>query len=431
MQGLVQELPMTDNQTMNRRDFLYRTTMIGGGLVAAPFFVSRASGRPLPSERITVGAIGISNRGRYVLNAFMQNADVQVVAVCDVIRGHRQRAKQMVDSHYDNSDCTAYIDMRELLARPDIDAVMIATGDNNHAPASLLAARAGKDIFCEKPSSVTIAESRAVAQTVRRFGRIYQCGTQRRNIGNFVFAVNLARSGRLGQLHTVHAEKHRQPSGVHFTVLEGQPEPEYERLAWDLWLGPAAWRPFNVRYTQRGFWIDHGDFAGGSITEWGTHTVDLCQWAVNADDTMPVTYEPINTQGDVEAVYANGVKLIIRKGLRFGTCPVRFEGDEGWVETGDSGRIEAHPASLLAERRFQGGYPADDHVREFLNCVKTRQQPSSNADVAHHSIAACHCANISVRLNRPLRWDPATEAFVDDDDANRLRSRAYREPWLM
>ena len=420
---------------LNRRRFLGRAALGTGSLLAAPYVIAStalgAANRAPASERIVMGTIGIGGRGRGDMGAFMGNKDVQMVAVCEVQGGRRRGAKAIVDRKYGNKDCKAYIDLHEMLARDDIDAVLIATGDNNHSMASIEAARAGKDMYCEKPMSVTIAESRAVADTMRRFSRIYQCGTQRRNVGNFVWAVNLARSGKLGKLTAVHAEKYWAQSGVHFTVLPAQPEPAREVMDWNGWLGPALWRPYNSKYYSRGFWGSHGDFSGGSITEWGSHTVDLCQWANDADDTAPVEYEVINKKGDVAARYANGVKLVIRKGLRFGSCPVRFEGTEGWVETGDSGRVETHPKSLLAERRFRGGYPQHDHVREFLNCVKTRKRPASTADAAHHSITACHVANICVRLGRPVKWDPAKEEFIGDDEANRLRSRAYRHPWRL
>ncbi len=418
---------------MSRRGFLRTAGAAAAGAVAAPTVITSsalgAGGATPASDRIVMGTIGVGGRGRYDMGAFMWNNDVQMVAVCEVRGDRRKAAKARVDGKYGNTDCKAYLDLQEMLARPDIDAVLIATGDNWHSLASILAARAGKDIYCEKPMSVAIAESRAVADTMRRYARIYQCGTQRRNVGNFVFAVNLARTGKLGRLQAVHAEKAGGTSGVHYTVLPTQPQPPREQMDWNQWLGPSPWRPYNARYYSRGFWSSHGDWSGGSITEWGSHTVDLCQWANDADATAPLTYEPVNDRGDVEAVYANGVKLHIRKGLRFGSCPVRFEGDEGYVETGDAGKMEVRPASLLAERRFKGGYPADDHVREFLNCVRTRQQPASTADIAHHSITACHCANIAVRLGRKVTWDPAAERFVDDEDANRLVSRAYRQPW--
>lgn len=412
---------------ISRRSFLHAAA--AGALAVAPTIIP-ATAQAGANDRIVVGAIGLGGRGRYILNTFLQYPDVQVVAVCDAIGNRRVQAKQMVDTQYGNEDCATYIDLREMLARPDIDAVMISTGDNNHALASVLAARAGKDIFCEKPMSVTISESRAVVEAVRQNARIYQCGTQRRNVANFVYAVDVARSGKLGKLTAVHAEKAWADSGVHFRALEAQPEPPYEELAWDLWLGTALWRPYNSEYLG-GFWRRHGDFSGGSITEWGSHTVDLCQWALDADHTTPVHYESINADGDVEAVYANGAKLVLRKGLRFGSCPVRFEGEEGWIETGDSNEMDAHPKSLISARSYSGGYPADNHVREFLNCVKTRRQPRSNAEASHYSITACHCANVAVRLNRPVQWDPELEIFPGDDEANRLRARAAREPWIL
>jgi predicted dehydrogenase len=420
----------------NRRAFLKQALRGSGGLLAAPYMITSAalgSNGQLPaSDRIVMGGIGFGGRGLYVMDAFMWNPDVQMVAVCDVQGSRRAAAKSLVDKKYGNTDCKACIDLREMLARPDIDAVMIATGDNWHSMASILAARAGKDIYCEKPLSVAISESRAVAETVGRFSRIFQCGTQRRNIGNFVFAVNLARSGKLGRLRALHAEKASGMSNkVKFTVLPPEPQPAREVMDWNLWLGPAPWRPYNSSYSTRGFWSDHGDFSGAAINEWGSHTVDLCQWANDADKTAPVEYEIMNENYDVVAHYANGARLIIRTGLRFGSCPVRFEGDEGWVETGDSGQIEVHPASLLQERKFLGGYPADNHVREFLDCVKSRRQPVSTAEAAHHSITACHVANICVRLGRPVKWDPIQEEFSGDEEANRLRSRPFRQPWRL
>jgi predicted dehydrogenase len=423
---------MRKNRLLSRRRFLKRAATAAGAVAVFPAIVpSRVLRADAPSNTVVMGVIGLGGRGRYDLGAFMANKDVRVIAACDVQAGRRKGGKGTIDRKYGNSDCKTYIDPRKLLARRDIDAVLIATGDNNHSGISILAARAGKDMYCEKPSSVTVAESRAVAETMRRFARIFQCGTQRRNVGNFVFAVNLARTGKLGKLRAVHAEKAYGKSGVHFTVLPPQDEPPPETMDWNGWLGPAAWRPYNSKYYSRGFWSSHGDFSGGSITEWGSHTVDLCQWACDADATAPVDYRTTNGNGDVEAIYASGVKLVIRKGLRFGSCPVRFEGDEGWVETGDSGKIETHPKSLLEERRFRGGYPANNHIREFLNSVKTRQPPKSTADVAHHSITACHVANICVRLGRPVKWDPAKEEFIGDEEANRLRSRAYRAPWRL
>lgn len=420
---------MNSHRNWSRRHFL----KTAAGFAAAPMILSKralgADGEAAANEKIVMGTIGLGGRGLDVMRAFMVQPDVQMVAVCDVMKDRREAGQAQVNQRYGNQDCAAYIDCLELLARDDIDAVLIATGDNWHSGLSLLAARAGKDMYCEKPMSVTIAESRAVADTMRRMGRIFQCGTQRRSIGNFRFAVQLARSGKLGALKELHAEEAGGFRVPYDTILPTEPEPPREEFDWNRWLGPAEWRPYNKEYASRGFWSGHWDFSGGSITEWGSHTVDLCQWANDADNTSPVEFW---REGErFIGRYANGVKLVIRTGLRFGSCPVRFEGEEGWVETGDSGIIEASSKALLEDRQFPGGYPPDNHIRGFLDCVKSRMQPIAHAEVAHRSISACHVANVCKRLDRPVKWDPAKEEFIGDEEANRLRSRAYREPWYL
>ena len=361
------------------------------------------------------------------MNAFLQYR-TRVVAVCDVIAQRREEAKKAVDEHYGAQDCRTFIDWRELIAQPDIDAVMIATGDNNHSLISVHAACAGKDIYCEtaqRHHSRKQGRGRCGAGTAVSSSAAPNAAMLATSFlpANWPFPARSERSTR---------SMPRRPGGCppQFKVLPAQPTPKYEEMAWDLWLGGAAWRPYNDQYPT-GFWRSHGDFSGGSITEWGSHTVDMCQWALNADNTSALTYEAINPQGDVQATYADGTKLILKTGLRFGSCPVRFEGEEGWVETGDDNIIETYPASLASGRHFSGGYPADNHVREFLNCMKTRQQPRSTAESAHRSITTCHCANIAIRLGRPVRWDPVAEEFPGDEAANRLAYRALREPFAV
>lgn len=422
----------------NRRQFIRNTALAAGGLMVGPNIISSTAWgqetKAAASERITVGVIGVGGRGRGVMNAFMDLPDVHVVAVCDTYGDRRQAGVDQVNQRYGNQDCANYIDMNELLARQDIDAVLIATGDNWHSGASITAARAGKDIYCEKPMSVAIPESRAVSDTMLRLGRIFQCGTQRRSIGNFIFACDLARSGKLGELKEVHAEEAGGMLTFNDEILPEEPLPPREVFDWDRWLGPAQWRPYNSKYATRGFWSNHVDFSGASITEWGSHTVDLCQWANSADDTSPIEYWA--EDGRHYGRYANGVKLVIRLNIgepkmNLGSCPVRFVGTEGWVETGDSGQINAEPLSLLGNRGFPGGYPPDNHVRAFIDSVKTRQECISTAETAHRSISACHVANICKRLGRPIKWDPVKEECIDDVEANRLTNRAYREPWYL
>ena len=418
----------------NRRRFL-KTAVQAGALLAAPQVIPASvlgkDGSVPPSERIVLGGIGIGNRGTYVLGCFLQEPDVQFVAVCDVRANRREAVKKMADARYGNQDCATYTDMRDLLARSDLDAVLIATGPNWHATASILAAKAGKDVYCEKPCTKNIAQSLALAETFRRTGRVFQAGTQRRSLPNFAFAVQLARTGKLGKLQTLHAH----PGGLG-TETSGwapaEPEPPKGEVDWNLYLGPAAWRPFNRRLLDGFNFEKGGGMVGGGCLEWGSHCVDICQWANEADQTAPVEYEP--QSGQLHARYANGVKLVMRNDgwLPLGSCPVRFEGDTGWVETGDDGEFAASSSALLAGSRAKiAGYPADFHVRDFLDCVKSRGQPRANADVACHSHIACHAANIALFLGRKLHYDPKKNEFIGDDEANRLRSEALREPWRL
>jgi hypothetical protein len=420
---------------LNRRRFLKRAVQ-AGALLAAPYVIPGAvlgkDGVVAPSDRITLGGIGIGSRGSYDLGCFLQEPDVRFVAVCDVKAARREAVKKMADSKYGNQDCATYRDFRELLAHPDIDAVLIATGPNWHATASIAAAKAGKDVYCEKPCTKNIVQSLMLAETFRRTGRVFQGGMQRRNLPQFDFAVELARRGKLGKLRTVHAHPGGMGTGSS-GWLPAEREPPKEEVDWDLYLGPAAWRPFN-RSLLNGFNFEKGGgLVGGGVLEWGSHCVDLCQWANDADLTQPVEYEP-PAGGQATARYANGVKLVLREGgwLNLGSCPVRFEGDTGWVETGDSGDMVASSPSLLVGRGAKiPGYPANNHIRDFLNCVKTRGLPRANHEVACHTHIACHAAGIAIFLKRKVALDPKTYIFVGDEEANRLRSEALREPWRL
>jgi predicted dehydrogenase len=346
----------------------------------------------------------------------------------------------MADDFYKNNDCTMFRDMHEFYAEnPAMDAVLIATGDRWHTMASIVAAKAGKDIYCEKPLSLTIQESRAVATAVNRYGRIFQAGTQRRNIGNFQLAAKMVHEGKLGKLLEVHANT-LGPGTTH-DWLPAQPEPAKDEVDWDAWLGPCPWRPYNAAYIG-GNWRGHYDFHGGGILEWGTHTVDLCQWANQSDDTVPVEYWTTKDANGVktarvEGRYANGVKIVMRNSdwLPLGTCCARYVGEEGWVETGDSGRMEVSSPALRKELKFFGTPGTDPifHVREFLDCVKSRKKTASNADVAAYAHIASHCAKIAWDTDTHLKFDPVKEEFLGNSPevevANRLRSRAMRSPW--
>ncbi|MEP4077965.1 Gfo/Idh/MocA family protein [Haloferula sp.] len=421
--------------TSNRRQFLKTTALTLGFPTIIPASALGRDGNVAPSNRIVLGAIGIGPRGRKVLSCFLEEKDVQFVAIADAQESRRETVRRMAMRVYGTEDCVKYRDMNELLERDDIDATLICTGDRWHALASMRAAKAGKDIYCEKPCSMTIRETQDLADTIKRYQRVFQAGTQRRNVDNFRFACELARSGKLGQMQAVHAgilhlrEDH--------SWLPAEEAPSGEEVDWDAWLGPAPWRPYNKKYVQ-GRWRGYYDFNGGAtLPEWGAHTIDLCQLAAGADGTAPIEYE---VDGDtVHASYGSGVKLVMRlagfKGegdwVVPGTCPVRFEGDEGWVETADTGKIASNPETLIKDFPDGGmaGTDPSKHVREFLDCVKSRKQPAANADVTRYGHIVSHAASIAWRLGRKVRFDPVGETFIDDDEANRMVSRSLRAGW--
>jgi predicted dehydrogenase len=425
---------MPDNVVRaDRRRFL-KTALQAGAALATPYVVPGAvlgkDGAVPPSEQIVMGGLGIGGRGSYDLGCFMREPDVRFVACCDTRADRRERTKQMIEARYGAGQCTEFRDFREMLARPDIDALLITTGSNWHALLSIYAAKAGKDVYCEKPVSKTIFESLALADVFRRTARVFQGGMQRRNLPHFEFAAELARQGKLGKLQAVHAH----PGGLGTATsswFAPQPEPAPDVVDWNMFLGPAAWRPYNSGMLNSGF-EKGGGMVGGGCLEWGSHCVDMCQWANRADDTAPVEYFPIE-DARATARYANGVKLVVRADgwLPLGSCPVRYEGETGWVEAGDSGKLILSSPALRAGKTVAEipGYPATFHIRDFLNCVKSRGQPRANAQVACQSHITCHAVNIAIFLNRKLKYDPKTNEFLGDEEANRLRGEAVREPW--
>lgn len=410
-------------------------------MVAMPMIVpssvlGQRAGAVAPSDRIVFGGIGIGGRGMSSVTCILSYKDARMVAIADIRNERREYVKSKVDQRYQNNDCRMYSTAEELLTRDDIDAVVIATGDRWHTPMSIIAAKAGKHIYCEKPCSMTIQESQALDAAIRRYGVVYQAGCQRRNGKNFVFAVNLARDGKLGKLQTLHCNSVPGPLTSH-DWLPAEPEPAKEVVDWNRWLGPSPWRPYHPRYVSGG-WRGFFDFHGGGILEWSSHTADLCQYANDADDTQPIEYDPQGsdpTPYSVNCRYGNGVKLVHRDTgwMGLGTCSVRFEGDNGWVETGDSGKIavsENLKSELPPPEQGEAfNLALHHHWRDFIGCIKTRSLPKANATAAANNHIGCHAAYIAFQLGRKLTWDPAKQEFLNDEEANRMRSREMREPW--
>jgi predicted dehydrogenase len=425
-------------QRVSRRRLLQRGTATLGAVLAAPWIAPASAlgrdGTIAPSERIVLAAIGHGGRGRTVLGGFLRESDVQCVALCDCFADRRAKGKAMVDQHYGNTDCAGYGFHEDIFERRDIDTVLIAAGDRWHTPLSVLAARAGKDVYCEKPFCLTIAEGRELVETTKRYGTVWQCGTQRRSVENYRIVVDAVRSGKIGKLHTITASFGGW-GGNGFA----KPDPIPEGFEYDRWLGQAPWVPHSSVRVK--YWRNHWDTGAGPIADMGPHMFDFAQWVNDSEGTGPVEFEGeavfpnpkdgfanVPFDATVRAKYADGIRLLM-------DCQrkrTRFDGDEGWIElVDDTGQVQAGPKSVLAgvEIPKYKWSRLDGHIRNFLNCIRSRELTVSHPETAHRSHTIAHCANIALRLGRGVRWDPEGERFVGDNEANRMLRRAKRAPW--
>lgn len=431
-----------------RRRFLTRAAMAASA-VALPYYIPASAlgrdGAVAPSERIVLGGIGIGGRGSYDLGVMLGMPEVQCVAVCDVRKGRREAAKNLVDIKQGNQDCAVYRDLRQFLAeRTDVDAVLIATGDRWHALASVLAMRSGKDVYCEKPACLTMAQGQMVVETARRYGRVYQTGAQRLSEPNHVFAIEMARSGRLGQVHTAYADC-RWRDGLRHDWLPAEPEPPKEELDWDVWLGPCPWRPYNASYVNGGGWYHFHDFAT-DVAMWGAHSVAQALAGLDMTNVSFIEFEYAGPDATMVTRLSNGVKLVLFRVAGsvwepcqywHGACGERFDGPEGWATAADgyTGPEVSSPALLGEFRKVVSEYTTRtqrpmNHVRDFLDCIRSRRPPVANPDVMSRSMNICLAADICEQLKRNLKFDLTTAAFVSDREANRMRSRAMRAPYM-
>jgi predicted dehydrogenase len=440
---------MSNDNRMNltRRQFLTRGAMAASA-VAVPYLIPASAlgrgGTVAPSERIVMGSIGIGGRGSYDLGVMLTQADVQWVAVCDVLKSRREAAKNIVDAKYGNKECAAYGDLRQLLAeQADVDAVLIATGDRWHALASVLAMRAGKDVYCEKPACLTMAQGQMVVETARRYGRVYQTGAQRLSEPAHVFGIEMARSGRLGPVHTVYADC-RWRDGRNHDWLPAQPEPPKEELDWDIWLGPSPWRPYNSGYVNGGGWYHYYDFAT-DVAMWGAHSVAQALAGLDMANVSSIEFEYAGPDATMVTRLSNGVKLVLFRvggsvweSCQFwhGACGERFEGPEGWVAAADGyARADvSSPALLLESTKVLAEYVARtqrplNHVRDFLDCIRSRRLAVASPEVMYRSMSICLAGDICEQLQRNLKFDLGKSDFVGDAEANRMRSRATRAPY--
>ncbi len=422
---------------VTRRRFVRRCS----ALLAAPWIVPAAAlgrGATAPSERIALGFIGTGGRGTSNMRALLTAPDARVVAVCDVRRDARQRAAGVVDKHYEaDGACRAYNDFRELLDRDDVDAVVISPQDHWHAPIAVAAARAGKDMYCEKPLGVAVTESQAIRRAVRRYGRVFQTGTQQRSDPKFRLACNLARLGHLGKVHTVEVAA---PGPRYQPKYQGPttPQPVPDGFDYDLYVGPAPLKPFTPYCIDWPGWYLIDDYCAGFIVNWGVHHLDIAHWGMPSIWQTPCritcrsTYRTHPICNNIDAWQA---KFVFDDGLTMHFTDTgnplkqgaRFVGDEGWVHVNRQA-VEAEPASLL-EVPIRGGlYESSHHQIDFLKRVRDRNDPVSPVEAGHVATCLGMIAEIAGRLQRALRWDPAAERF-DDDEANRLLTRPLRAPW--
>jgi predicted dehydrogenase len=437
---------MNSASAASRRHFLRQTTTVLAAAFTAPAILPASAlgrgGALPPSERITMGFIGVGGQGSghllggawtYVAGGYAGRKDVQVLAVCDVWRDRREKATKKVNDHYAEAygkgnykPCEAYTDFRQVLDRSDIDAVLIASPAHWHATMTALAAEAGKDIYCEKPTAVTVRESQAMLASVRRYGRVYQAGTQQRSEydGKFRRACEFIRSGRIGKLQAVYA--YRDGGAVFWPQRFGTAKPLPEDLDWDLYLGPAPWIPYDGNASAHRF--DIGEL------NWGQHHYDIVQWAAAADETGPV--EIFMEENRSCYKYASGVVVY---GKAYPGEPIGNVG--GGVFVGTEGRIAvdrealtSDPPDIVREPLEPDEvhlYRSTSHAGNFLECIRTRKRPICDADIAHRAASALLLGGVAKQLKRTLKWDPQAERFIKDDEANRLLSIAKRPPWVI
>ena len=394
---------------------------VGAAAAAAPYVITStalgADDRAPASERLVMAGIGMGGQGQGDLGQFRRNSDVQVVAVCDVKHANLNRVKGAVDGQYGNTDCVATTDYREILARDDIDLILCATPDHWHAQVTIDACKAGKDVYCEKPLSLTIREGRKMVQAARRYGRVFSSGSQR-VIGDYGRLACAARSGRFGKILSANASPGGPPRQCH---LPGQEIPP-NTIEWDMWLGPAPWAPYHPYRCGRAYGLGGKgfrtwyDYSGGMMTDWGGHKFGGAMHGMGVDHTGPVKIIPPDG-GDhqyLTYVFANGMKLFVGGGQGY-TC-----------EAGSAKALRSFkvPPGL---RWYSGG--TTNPISDFLHCVKTRKTPFRDVEFGHRVATVCHLGNIAYKLNRPLAWDPDKEDFVNDPEASRLTDRPRRGPW--
>jgi len=430
---------MSDHQVRTRRHFL-KTAAVA--TATAPFILPSSvwSAPKGPNDRITLGHIGMGTQNRGLLNGFLNAPDIQVLAVCDVDTTRREHSRKTVNDHYAKQagkgsylGCAEYKDFRELIARKDIDAVVIATPDHWHGYISILAANSGKDIYCEKPLSLTIHEARAMVKAARKNKRIFQTGSMQRSMSDFYKGCSIVRNGLIGDIKEIYVSV-----GGPSKYCDLPEEPMEPGLNWDMWLGPAPARPYNSILSPRGVhkhfpdWRNYREYSGGMMTDWGAHHFDIAQWGLGMDASGPVEINPPDGKDFKRLTYryANGT-VMYHGGLEGYPFGVVFVGTNGKVSV-DRGKHKFEPESLEQTKYEELParlYKSDNHLADWLKCVRSRKLPICDVEIGARSVTVCHLGNLAYWNKRPLKWDPAKEKFVGSAGDNKWLDRVKRGPW--
>lgn len=430
---------MNQHSKCSRRDFLRSTTLATAALGLPTLVPASVFGQTPPNSRIGIGLIGMGLMMGGHQGHLLGRDDVQVLAVCDVHRDRRENARRAVERAYANKrglgsykGCDAYNEFERIMERPDIDAVVVVTPDHWHAPISIMAMRAGKDVYVEKPMTLTVREGRLMSNVARQYGAILQVGSQQRSERAFRRACELVRNGYIGKVHTIYASLGEFPPE---RTLPEQPIPE--GFDYDRWLGPTPWYPYNearVRGDYGGGWRCFWDYGSRKNGDWGAHHFDIIQWALGMDESGPVEFIPKGWEGTQYQthIYADGTK-VLRDHPDMKGHMIRFIGEKGEVLVSRGDRLDTVPASLKDTRPAPGDVQlytvTGSHQGNWLDCIKTRKPPICHAEIGHRTATICHLSGIAERLKRPIKWDPVKEEIIGDPEASRWLDRPRRAPY--
>ncbi|WP_426668404.1 Gfo/Idh/MocA family protein [Mucilaginibacter sp. McL0603] len=424
---------------ISRRKFIEKTAILSA-FTLVPNFVFGCKSRTMPDNLTNIGFIGTGKQAMDLKKYFLDTGEVKIVAAADVYGGKLKRFADEVNQYYADKfpqskypGCTTYSDFRELLARKDISAVIIAVPDHWHSVIAILAARAGKDIYCEKPLSLTINEGRAMVTEARKHERVFQTGSMQRSWPEFRQAVELVRNGYIGEIKTVKVNVGGPPVPYNLPA-----EPVPSDLNWDFWLGPNVPQVYNHNLAPGlkdefwAHWRDYKEFGGGFMTDWGAHMFDIAQWGLDMDSSGPVLITPPDKDHQfLTYQYANGITMT-HEPIK-GDSGVHFIGTKGEIHV-VRGKLETTPAEL--KDRVIGDnekhvYKSENHYKDFLQAMRKRTKPVADVEIGHRTATVCNLGNLAYELKRPLHWDPIKEEFINDDEANKLRGREMRKPWVV